>query len=78
MYVNLREFQYISNTFSITDSIENNIENTQGRVELGTQELIKASNYQSKFRRKLCILLTIVIIFVIILILCIVLANKSS
>lgn len=59
-------------------NIENNIESVHDHVELGTQELLKASNYQSKFRRKLCVLLSIAITFVIILILCIVLANKSS
>ncbi|CAB0038725.1 unnamed protein product [Trichogramma brassicae] len=60
------------------NSIENNIENAHGHVELGAQELIKASNYQNKFRRKICILLVVAITFVIILILVIVLSKKSS
>ncbi|XP_008203602.2 syntaxin-7 [Nasonia vitripennis] len=60
------------------NSIENNIENVHGLVEGGAQELIKASNYQNKFRRKVCILLIIATAFVIILILIIVLSNKSS
>ncbi|KAJ8675266.1 hypothetical protein QAD02_011052 [Eretmocerus hayati] len=41
------------------NSIENNIDNAQGHVALGTEELIKASNYQRKFRRKMFILLLI-------------------
>ncbi|XP_058788833.1 syntaxin-12 [Phymastichus coffea] len=60
------------------NSIENNIENAHGHVELGTQELIKASNYQNKFRRKVCILLVVAVVFATILILCIVLTNKTS
>lgn len=32
--------------FFIADSIENNIENAHGNVELGQQELQKAAQYQ--------------------------------
>lgn len=60
-----------------SDSIENNIENAHGQVAMGNQELLKASNYQSKFRRKMCILLLIAVVFVIILLLFIGLGNKS-
>ncbi|KOC66249.1 t-SNARE domain-containing protein 1 [Habropoda laboriosa] len=55
---------------------ENNIENVHANVELGRQELIKASNYESKYRRKIYILLLLAIIVVVILI--IVLVTKLS
>ncbi|XP_015111532.1 syntaxin-7 [Diachasma alloeum] len=58
------------------DTIENNIENVHGNAELGAQELVKASNYQSKFRRKICILLIIAVIVLIIL--TIILVTKLS
>jgi hypothetical protein len=37
---------YCSKFLFVTDSIENNIENVHGNVELGQQELQKASEYQ--------------------------------
>ncbi|XP_026288424.1 syntaxin-7 [Frankliniella occidentalis] len=44
-------------------SIEDNIENVHGNVELGRQELQKAAGYQNKYRRKiLCLLVTAIII----------------
>ncbi|XP_046748442.1 syntaxin-12 [Diprion similis] len=49
------------------DTIENNIENVHGNVELGAQELVKASSYQSKFRRKVCFLLILAVIAAVIL-----------
>ncbi|XP_031772542.1 syntaxin-12 [Apis florea] len=58
------------------NTIDNHIENVHGNVELGAQELIKASNYQSKYRRKVFVLLLLAIIVVIILI--IVLVTKLS
>lgn len=53
---------------STIDTIENNIENVHGDVELGAQELIKASNYQTKFRRKICYILIVAVIVILILI----------
>ncbi|XP_036146088.1 syntaxin-12 [Monomorium pharaonis] len=49
------------------DTIDNHIENVHGNVELGAQELEKGSNYQSKFRRKVYILLLLAIIVAIVL-----------
>jgi len=49
------------------DTIDNHIENIHGNVELGAQELEKGSNYQSKFRRKVYILLLLAIIVAIVL-----------
>jgi hypothetical protein len=37
---------YCSKGVFVIDSIENNIENVHGNVELGQQELQKASEYQ--------------------------------
>ncbi|XP_034948640.1 syntaxin-7 [Chelonus insularis] len=58
------------------DTIENSIENVHGNVGLGAEELARASNYQNKFRRKLCILL--IIAFVALIILTIILVTKLS
>ncbi|CAK9804626.1 STX12 [Anthophora plagiata] len=58
------------------NTTENNIENVHANVEVGTQEVIKASNYLSKYRRKLYILLLLAIVVVVILI--IVLVTKLS
>ncbi|XP_012279652.1 syntaxin-12 [Orussus abietinus] len=55
------------------NTIENSIENVHGNVELGAQELVKASNYQSKFRRKICLILLLVIVSVVVLTIVIVL-----
>lgn len=52
----------------ITDTIHDHIENVHGNVELGAQELVKGSNYQSKFRRKVYVLLLLMIIVAIILV----------
>ena len=47
----------------VVDSIEDNVENVHGNVELGRQELQKAAGYQSKYRRKLfCLLMTAIIV----------------
>lgn len=48
------------------DTIDNHIENIHGNVELGAQELVKGSNYQSKYRRKVYILMLLAIVGVII------------
>lgn len=60
----------------ISDTIENSIENVHGNVELGAQELVKASSYQSKFRRKVCFLLILAIVAAVIL--TIILVTKLS
>ncbi|KAI4500441.1 hypothetical protein M0802_004403, partial [Mischocyttarus mexicanus] len=59
-----------------TNTIDNHIENIYGNVELGAQELIKGSNYQNKFRRKVYLLLLLVIIVAIVVI--IILVTKLS
>lgn len=50
------------------DTIENSIDHAAGNVEEGTEQLIKASNYQNKYRKKLLILVAIAVIIVTILI----------
>ncbi|XP_044011603.1 syntaxin-12 [Aphidius gifuensis] len=65
----MRELGALVHVQSTTiDTIENNIENVHGDVELGAQELIKASNYQTKFRRKICYILLVAVIVILILI----------
>lgn len=44
------------------DSIENGIEDAATDVESGRAELIKAAEYQAKYRRKVAILLLIAVI----------------
>ncbi|XP_076066430.1 syntaxin-7-like [Oratosquilla oratoria] len=46
----------------VVDSIENNVETAHGHVEEGREELAKAAQYQSKYRRRLCILILILIV----------------
>ncbi|XP_033339342.1 syntaxin 13 isoform X2 [Megalopta genalis] len=58
------------------NTVDSQIENIHGNVELGAQELIKGSNYQRKYRRKVYILLLLAIIVVVILI--IILVTKLS
>lgn len=48
--------------FLFTDTIENSIDNVGGDVEAGRSELIKAAEYQAKYRRKVIILLLIAVI----------------
>lgn len=60
----------------IVDTIENQIEDVHANVELGAQELVKGSNYLSKYRRKVFVLLLLAIIVVVILI--IILVTKLS
>lgn len=50
------------------DTIENSIDRATGHVEDGAQELLKASRYQTRYRRKLCILVIIAIVVVSVLI----------
>lgn len=50
------------------DSIEANVETSQMRVEEGTSQLATASSYQSKIRRRKCILAIILTIFLAIVI----------
>ncbi|KDR23848.1 syntaxin-12 [Zootermopsis nevadensis] len=49
------------------NSIENNIENVHGNVELGQQELQKASEYQMAHRKKMCFLVAVALVIGIIL-----------
>lgn len=49
------------------NSIENNIENVHGNVELGQQELQKAAEYQIKHRKKMLFLVAVAVIIGIIL-----------
>ncbi|XP_043488981.1 syntaxin-12 [Polistes fuscatus] len=58
------------------NTVDNHIENIYGNVELGAQELIKGSNYQSKFRRKVYLFLLLAIIVAIVVI--IILVTKLS
>ncbi|XP_071116709.1 syntaxin-7-like [Haliotis cracherodii] len=50
----------------VLDSIEANIEQTQIHVEEGTQQLAKASTYQSKARRKKCCIAVIVVLVLVV------------
>lgn len=58
------------------NSIENNIENVHGNVELGQQELQKASEYQIKHRKKMCFLIAVAVIIGIVLTIIIVVELK--
>lgn len=48
--------------FVILDNIENGIDHTANDVEAGRSELLKAAEYQKKYRRKVAILLLIAVI----------------
>lgn len=50
------------------DSIENSIDHATSHVEDGATELLKASQYQHRYRRKLCFLVVIAAIIVSVLI----------
>jgi len=50
------------------DRIENSIDHTAGNVEEGTEQLVKASGYQTRHRKRLLILVLIAMIAVVILI----------
>lgn len=62
VYARISCFEYI------LDTIENSIDRATNHVEEGTSELLKASQYQSKYRRKLCYLVLIAAVIAIILI----------
>lgn len=65
----MRELGAIVNEQGETiDRIENSIDQTAGNVEEGTEQLIKASGYQNKYRKKLLILVIIAIVIAAILI----------
>ena len=40
----------------VIDTIEANVEQTHGNVEAGNEQLVLASRYQRKARKKMCIL----------------------
>lgn len=46
----------------VSDTIENSIDHAADDVEAGRAELIKAAEYQAKYRRKVAILLIIAVI----------------
>lgn len=48
--------------FSFADTIEGSIDHVAGDVEAGRTELLKAAEYQAKYRRKVAILLLIAVI----------------
>lgn len=54
--------------FFFSDTIENSIDHAAGNVEEGTEQLIKASRYQNKYRKKLLVLVVIAAVIVTILI----------
>lgn len=58
------------------DSIEDNIDTTAANVEGGTAELQKASQYQQKYRKRLCYLALIGTVILIILIIILVVELK--
>ena len=47
---------------SISDTIEGSIDHAASNVEAGTSELLKAAEYQAKYRRKVIILLIVAVI----------------
>lgn len=54
--------------FEFIDTIENSIDHAAGNVEEGTEQLIKATRYQNKYRKKLLVLVAIAAVIVIVLI----------
>lgn len=46
------------------DTIENSIDHAVGNVEEGTEQLLKASRYNRKYRLKLCILVIIAVVVI--------------
>ncbi|KAJ8922572.1 hypothetical protein NQ315_007602 [Exocentrus adspersus] len=52
----------------VIDTIENRIDHAAGNVEEGTEQLVKASQYQTRFRKKMLILIIIGIIIIAIII----------
>ncbi|XP_011422089.3 syntaxin-7 isoform X2 [Magallana gigas] len=62
------------------DSIETTVESSQGHVESGQKQLLLASSYQSKARRKkcICVVILVVVLAVIAIILAATLGTKSS
>lgn len=47
---------------TFAENIENSVENAATEVELGREELAKASQYRRSYRRKILILLAIAVI----------------
>lgn len=60
----------------IINSIENNIENVHGNVELGQQELQKASEYQISHRKKMCFLIAVAVAVIIGIILTVIIITQ--
>lgn len=55
-------FSFVLLCFAFVDTIENSIDHVAGDVEAGRSELLKAAEYQAKYRRKVAILLLIAVI----------------
>lgn len=54
--------------FLFSDTIENRIDHAAGSVEEGAEQLVKASRYQTRFRKKLLYLVLIGIVIAAIII----------
>ncbi|GJQ78807.1 putative glycosyltransferase like family [Trypoxylus dichotomus] len=67
----------IHNQEELVDSIENNIDTTAAHVEDGTSELQKASQYQQRYRKRLCYLALIGTVILVILIIILVVELKK-
>ncbi|XP_072376075.1 syntaxin-12 [Diabrotica undecimpunctata] len=60
------------------DTIENSIDHAAGNIEEGTEQLVKASRYQNKYRKKLLYLVGIAVICATILIIVLVVELKKK
>lgn len=59
------------------DTIENSIDHAAGNVEEGTEQLLRASQYQNKSRKRLAFLILIGLIILIVLIIILVTSLKK-
>lgn len=71
---------FVSEQGEVVDRIETNVENAAGYVERGTEQLVQASSYKAKTRRrKFCligILLIVVAVVALVIVLAVVLQKK--
>ena len=61
----------------VIDTIEANVEQTHGNVEAGNEQLVSASRYQRKARKKMCILAVVLVVIAGVLALIIYLSVKN-
>ena len=61
----------------VIDTIEANVEQTHGNVEAGNEQLVSASRYQRKARKKMCILAVVLVVIAGVLALIIYLSIKN-